>query len=56
MDAAAIITNAVLQKRLARFFQTQDAIIYSYDIATPASVIPTLVNRKDVVVVDEVCA
>jgi serine palmitoyltransferase len=33
---------------------TDEAIIYSYDIATISSVIPAFANRKDVLVVDEV--
>lgn len=35
---------------------TDEAIIYSYDIATISSVIPAFANRKDVLVVDEVMA
>jgi hypothetical protein len=33
---------------------TDEAIIYSYDIATVSSIIPAFANRKDVLIVDEV--
>ena len=33
---------------------TEEAIIYSFDIATISSIIPAFANRKDVLVVDEV--
>eukprot|EP00983_Pelagomonas_calceolata_P104346 1159014-Pelagomonas_calceolata.AAC.9 len=34
---------------------TDEAIIYSYDIATVSSIIPAFANRKDVLIIDEVC-
>lgn len=33
---------------------TEESIIYAYDIATAASLIPAFANAKDVVVCDEV--
>lgn len=35
---------------------TDEAIIYSYDIATVSSIIPAFANRKDVIIMDEVGA
>jgi serine palmitoyltransferase len=43
-----------LEEQLAKFMGTDEAIIYSYDIATISSVIPAFANRKDVLVLDEV--
>lgn len=40
---------------LAKFMGTQEAILYSYDLATMPSVIPAFANKKDVIVVDEGC-
>ncbi len=34
---------------------TEEAIIYSYDIATVPSILPAFANKKDIIVVDEVC-
>lgn len=34
---------------------TEEAILYSYDFATVASVIPAFLKRDDVIVVDEAC-
>lgn len=45
-----------LEEQLAKFMGTDEAIIYSYDIATISSVIPAFANRKDVLVIDEVRA
>ena len=36
------------------FMGTQEAIIYSYDLATIPSVLPAFANAKDVLVCDEV--
>lgn len=43
-----------LETAIAKFMGTEEAIIYSYDIATMSSVIPAFANRRDVLVVDEV--
>ena len=43
-----------LQARLAKYMGTEEAIIYSYDLATVPSVIPAFANAKDVLVCDEV--
>jgi len=43
-----------LEEELARFMGTDEAIIYSYDIATVSSIIPAFANRKDVLIIDEV--
>lgn len=42
-----------LESALASFLQTEAAIIYSYGIATPSSVIPAFVRAGDVLFVDE---
>jgi len=42
-----------LEAHLAKFLGTQESIVYSYDIATVASVLPAFANQKDVIVVDE---
>ncbi len=43
-----------LESKLASFFGTEGSIIYAYDVATTASVIPAFANRKDILVIDEV--
>lgn len=43
-----------LEKALAEFYGTEAAIIYSYDVATIASIIPAFANRKDIIIYDEV--
>lgn len=40
---------------LAKYMGTQEAILYSYDLATLPSIIPAFANRKDIIVVDEEC-
>mmetsp|Transcript_35360 Transcript_35360/g.89524 ORF Transcript_35360/g.89524 Transcript_35360/m.89524 type:complete len:520 (-) Transcript_35360:455-2014(-) len=45
-----------LESALAKFMGTDEAIIYSYDIATASSVVPAFANRRDVLVVDELCS
>ncbi len=45
--------HLALEKELEEYLGTEEAIIYSYDIATVASVIPAFANRKDLLVVDE---
>lgn len=40
---------------LAKFMGTQEAILYSYDLATMPSIIPAFANRKDVIVADDGC-
>lgn len=44
------------QNELAAFMGCEEAIIYSYDIATVGSVIPAVANAKDVIVMDEHCS
>ena len=41
-----------LEKKLAAFMGTEDAIIYSYDMATVTSTIPTFAKRGDLLLVD----
>jgi serine palmitoyltransferase len=41
-----------LEKALAEFMGAQEAIMYSYDIATMPSVLPAFASRKDVIVLD----
>lgn len=45
-----------LEHRLAKFMGTQEAILYSYDLATVPSIIPAFANRKDLIIIDEGCA
>ncbi|KXZ44729.1 hypothetical protein GPECTOR_63g54 [Gonium pectorale] len=45
-----------LEAELAEHFGTEAAIMYSYDVATIASIIPAFANRKDIIVVDEFCS
>lgn len=42
-----------LEERLARFMGSQEAILYSYDLATLPSVIPAFANKKDLIICDE---
>ena len=44
-----------LEEKLARFVGSEAAIIYSYDMATAASVIPAFAKKGDLLVVDEAC-
>ncbi|KAG7666517.1 hypothetical protein KSW81_008398 [Nannochloris sp. 'desiccata'] len=44
-----------LEAALAKYMGTQEAILYSYDLATLPSIIPAFANRKDVIVADEGC-
>ncbi|KAG2495338.1 hypothetical protein HYH03_006608 [Edaphochlamys debaryana] len=48
--------HLALEEELARHFGTPAAIIYSYDVATAASIIPAFANRKDIVIMDEYCS
>lgn len=45
-----------LEERLARFMGSQEAILYSYDLATLSSIIPAFANRKDIIVMDAGCS
>lgn len=45
-----------LEDDLAQFMGTEEAIVYSYDTATIASVIPAFASKKDTLVVDEFCS
>lgn len=51
-----IDVHLTLEDNLAAFMGTEEAIIYSFDIATISSIIPAFANRKDTLIVDEVCA
>ena len=42
-----------LEDKLARYMGTEEAMIFSYDVATPASTIPAFAKRGDLLVVDE---
>ncbi|GLI60858.1 hypothetical protein VaNZ11_003073 [Volvox africanus] len=48
--------HLILEKELAEFYDTEAAIIYSYDVATIASIIPAFANRKDIIIYDECCS
>jgi len=48
-----IDVHVELERELAEFMQTEEAIIYSYDVATQPSVLPAFASRKDVIVLDE---
>lgn len=43
-----------VQKRLAKFMGTEEAIIYAYDLTTVPSILPAFANAKDLIVMDEV--
>lgn len=43
-----------LEEALSKFMGTEEAIIYSYDLATLPSIIPAFANRKDLIICDEV--
>ena len=42
-----------LEKSLAEFYETDEAILYSYDLATAPSVLPAFASARDVVVLDD---
>ncbi|KAL3155107.1 hypothetical protein ABBQ38_011167 [Trebouxia sp. C0009 RCD-2024] len=42
-----------LEKRIASFMQTEESIIYAYDLATVPSILPAFANAKDLIVCDE---
>lgn len=42
-----------LEERLAQFMGVEEAILYSYDLATLPSVIPAFANKKDLIICDE---
>ena len=42
-----------LERELADFLGTDNAIVYPYDIATPASLLSTFARRGDLIVIDE---
>ena len=41
-----------LEERVARFLGTEEAILYSYDISTPASAIPAFCKSGDLIIAD----
>lgn len=43
-----------LESEIASFMGTEEAILYSYDIATFPSIIPAFANAKDLIICDEV--
>jgi serine palmitoyltransferase len=47
--------HLVLEERLAHFMGAEEAILYSYDVATLPSVLPAFASRKDIIVIDELC-
>ena len=49
-----IDVHLTLEERLAKFMQTQETIIYSYDLATVPSILPAFANAKDLIIYDEV--
>lgn len=42
-----------LEERLARFMGTEEAILYSYDLATLPSILPAFASKKDLILCDE---
>lgn len=48
--------HLALEKRLKDFFRTDSCILYSYDFATIASVIPAFAKRGDHIVMDKGCS
>lgn len=42
------------QERLAAFMGTEEAILYSYDLATLPSILPAFASKKDLILCDEV--
>lgn len=42
-----------LESALAKFYETDEAILYSYDLATAPSVLPAFASARDVVVIDD---
>ena len=44
-----------LEDAIRRYCGTEDAIIYSYDVVTPASAVPAFAKRGDLLVVDDGC-
>ncbi len=45
-----------LERECARFLGTEESILYSYDISTPASAIPAFCKTGDLVVCDSGCS
>jgi len=45
-----------LEDQLAQFMGTDECIIYSFDIATVASIVPAFASRKDIIIADECCS
>lgn len=48
-----IDAHLTLEKRIANFMKTEEAIVYSFDIATMPSVLPAFASRKDVIVLED---
>mmetsp|Transcript_10811 Transcript_10811/g.28373 ORF Transcript_10811/g.28373 Transcript_10811/m.28373 type:complete len:465 (+) Transcript_10811:398-1792(+) len=44
-----------LEEKIATFTSTEEAIVYSYDVATISSVIPAFAKRGDLLLVDKAC-
>ena len=42
-----------MEERIAKFVGTEEAILYSYDVATPSSIVPAFAKRGDIVICDE---
>lgn len=45
---------AATQERLAAWQGAEEAILYSYDLATLPSIIPAFASKKDLIFMDEV--
>ena len=48
-----IDAHLTLERRIARFMASEEAIVYSFDIATMPSVLPAFASRKDVIVIED---
>ena len=48
--------HLALEDRLAAYMGSEEAILYSYDLATIPSILPAFANRKDLIVIDEACS
>lgn len=47
--------HLVLEERMAKFMEMEEAVVYSYGFSTVASAIPAYSKRGDVIFVDEAC-
>lgn len=49
----SIDTHIKCEEEIAKFMGTEHAILYSYDVATPSSVVPAFAKAGDLVIADE---